>query len=303
MVRPIYRLNVEMGEDKRKPNEEKDPHTTGRLLIFAAEGLKGLNGFREFPSQWAVDWSLFFEIGHKLSINDTRENAARRVQPAYKIDTSLVNPLDFLPEFCKKKPDSQDLEMLGSHPAVLTDPLTKQPEVPNLAHRNLLRGRSMALPSGQAIAKAMGLVPLEDEEIVIGKAVMDDSFSQDGKPAVNQPIIKFGAGFKGNAPLWVYVLAEAQHGWVTKTQDKAHVRGPARDDANAVPVHLGPVGGRIVAETIIGLMLSDSFSFLSQDPGWRPDPAWCDAGQFGMPQLVKAALSWEPHDATIPPSN
>lgn len=294
MVRPIYRLSKEMGLDESKPDDETNPHTAGRLLIFAAEGLKGLNGFREFPSQWAIDWSLFFETEKPLSLDDTLTNGAGRVQPAYKIDTSLVNPLDFLPEFCKTKPGSQDLEMSGQFPAVQTDPLTNLPEIPNLAHRNLLRGRSMGLPSGQAVAKAMGLVPLRDEEIVLGKAIMDDTFADPGKRAENESILKHGQGFRGNAPLWVYILAEAQHGWTTAAQGQAQAKGQARDRANAIPVHLGPVGGRIVAETIIGLMLSDSFSFLSQEPGWKPKPSWCEGGKFGMPQLIKAALSWSP---------
>ena len=35
-------------------------------------------------------------------------------------------------------------------------------------------------------------------------------------------------------------------------------------------LHLGPVGGRIVAEVIIGLLQSDPDSYLSYDPRWRP---------------------------------
>ena len=55
---------------------------------------RGLNGFDAFPEQWAIDWSLFFDIrGSIKNVGKTR------VQPAYKIDTSLVNPLGFLPEF------------------------------------------------------------------------------------------------------------------------------------------------------------------------------------------------------------
>jgi hypothetical protein len=51
-------------------------------------------------------------------------------------------------------------------------------------------------------------------------------------------------------PLWFYVLREAQ--------------------VKAGGEHLGPVGGRIVGELIIGLIEGDSQSFLSQDPTWTP---------------------------------
>ena len=39
---------------------------------------------------------------------------------------------------------------------------------------------------------------------------------------------------------------------------------------NATPIRLGEVGGRIIAEVMIGLLLGDSHSFLVQDPGWTP---------------------------------
>src|SRR5438093_59244 len=39
---------------------------------------------------------------------------------------------------------------------------------------------------------------------------------------------------------------------------------------NAGGFHLGPVGGRIVAEVVIGLLDSDPNSYLVQQPGWTP---------------------------------
>ena len=285
MVRPIYRLNTELGIDVADPT-----HTAGRQLIFASEGAAGLNGFRSFNPAWAIDWRLFFEMGATLSPNDTTAHGPRRVQPSYKIDTSLVNPLDFLPEFCKMKPGSQDLLLENDKPVAQTDPLTHKPEIPNLAHRNLLRGRSMGLPSGQTVARAMGLVPLTDAEIMVGKANVGSTFGEGGKAATNRSIAHFGASFKGNAPLWVYVLAEAQHAWSTAAKALLKPDGSNSDAANAIPVHLGPVGGRIVAETFVGLLLADSYSFLSQDPTWKPRAGWMLHGRFEMPQLVNAAL-------------
>ena len=51
---------------------------------------------------------------------------------------------------------------------------------------------------------------------------------------------------------------------------------------------LGPVGGRIVAETFAGLLLGDSSSFVAQDPLWVPTLAV--NGVFGLRELIAAAL-------------
>src|SRR5215213_4064884 len=59
----------------------------------------------------------------------------------------------------------------------------------------------------------------------------------------------FGLDLDRSTPLWYYILKEAQV-----------VEGGIR---------LGPVGGRIVGEVIVGLLQLDPNSFLSA-PGWRP---------------------------------
>jgi hypothetical protein len=51
-------------------------------------------------------------------------------------------------------------------------------------------------------------------------------------------------------PLWYYMLREAQ----------------ARGDGKI----LGPVGGRIVAEVLVGLVEGDPASYLRQNPRWSP---------------------------------
>ncbi len=65
------------------------------------------------------------------------------------------------------------------------------------------------------------------------------------------------------APLWCYVLAEAQHEWLFRAT------GPG-GKGNAEPVRLGAVGRRIVAETLIGLLTADGRSYLRQNPNWQP---------------------------------
>lgn len=275
MVRPVYRLNTRLqgGDDPRHATEdEKARGLAGRFFIFAGVGRRALNGFGTFPSQWAIDWSLFFDID-----GSGERVGERRVQPAYKIDTSLVNPLAFLPEFSRVVADAPPpltLEQLRPPP--------RRGAVANLALRNLERGLFMSLPSGQAVARAMGLTPLADDEIRIGKATFADAFAADGG---NAPLVSISPRFAGNAPLWTYVLAESLAGWMADVR----ASGATGDAADQLPVRLGPVGGRIVAETFIGLLLGDSHSFLAQDPGWTPTvPA---AGPvFGMGDLLKYAL-------------
>ena len=51
---------------------------------------------------------------------------------------------------------------------------------------------------------------------------------------------------------------------------------------------LGPVGGRIVAETFVGLLLADSSSYISLNPLW--EPTLKVNGVFGLRELIQHAL-------------
>jgi len=278
MVRPIYRLNQELGDDATQ--DQKDRGVAGRQFIFGALRDESLNGFRDFPLIWAIDWRLFFEFDRKL--DDPTNLGPGRVQPAYKVDTSLVNPLAFLPEFSREGKDG-DFEMdADGHPK------TKPHQIAVLALRNLLRGMRMGLPSGQTVARYMDIEPIPDSDLKVGKATVDGLKS-------NQSIVEAGESLHDNAPLWFYVLAEAQHEWAKAA--KAN-KGSATAK-NSIPVKLGPVGGRIVTEVLVGLMLGDRFSFLSQWPGWTPfskdiPPAFAPLAaklhsRFGIAELITVA--------------
>jgi hypothetical protein len=269
MVRPIYRLNTELkgGDDPNKPTDaEVKQGLAGRFFIFAGVQRRGLNGFDAFPEQWAIDWSLFFDIDG--SIKNVGKN---RVQPAYKIDTSLVNPLGFLPEFSKpaQAPDPPlTIDQLQSKPA---DPKDPDVDPSNLGKRNLLRGLAMGLPTGQDVARAMGLDPIDDKDLRIGKAVLDDIDKNPTLASLDPD------HFTENAPLWYYTLAESQFEW----SKRAKAKGSKGDEE---PLRLGTVGGRIVAETLIGLLWGDGHSYLRQAPNWSP-------GEFSdMGGLIKFAL-------------
>ena len=268
MVRPVYRLNTQLkGGDKpdaATPDEIKRG-LAGRFFIFAGVHKRGLNGFDEFPKEWAIDWSLFFDIKGSGALG-----GKRRVQPSYKIDTSLVNPLGFLPEFSKTVAQSGPLTI----PQLQAKPLDPVNDPAILATRNLLRGQSMKLPSGQSVARAMGIKPIADDDLRLGKAIVDEL------PTAKK-LTDIDPGFADNAPLWYYVLAEAQHHWLQQAT-ATHGKGDAQ------PLHLGPVGARIVAETIIGLIAGDGHSYLCQDPNWVP---LVGGRQSDVGKLIEYALA------------
>jgi hypothetical protein len=144
-----------------------------------------------------------------------------------------------------------------------------------LALRNLQRGWRMRLPSGQDIARAMSLEPLDDSHILIGKFTGDPA---DPLVAINT----IDSGFTGNCPLWTYILAET-----VKTTATIHT---TQGDKAIDTFQLGPVGGRIVAETFLGLLLGDSSSYLSLNPLWKPSASITVNGNFGLRELIGAAL-------------
>jgi hypothetical protein len=266
MVRPIYRLNTHLAGGANPSQATPDEirrGLAGRFFIFAGVQERGLNGFNEFPEQWAIDWSLFFDIK-----GSGQNGGIKRVQPAYKIDTSLVNPLGFLPEFSKpaQAPAGEfTVEQLQSKPL---DPVM---DPSNLAQRNLLRGMAMGLPSGQDVARALGVDPINENNLRIGKAVVEDWDK-------NPTLVSIDGSFEDKAPLWYYVLAEAQYEWILRARDKG-------GKGNEEPLRLGTVGGRITAETLIGMLRADGHSYLSQAPNWQPETI------RSMGDLIEFALS------------
>ena len=71
------------------------------------------------------------------------------------------------------------------------------------------------------------------------------------------------------APLWLYILREAA----------------ARGDGD----RLGEVGGRIVAEVIVGIIRHDPESYLVNDPSWRPTLPAHEPGSFKIRDLLVLA--------------
>lgn len=192
--------------------------SANRVPVFSGSfGTPGtdLVGFSPSPTNFGIDWSLFLPGG---------KTSGGAVQASYKIDASITNSLSLLP-----------LPVSSEGPA-------------DLALRNLLRSSQVGLPSGQDVARTMGIRPLPDNQILIGKA------TGDATEAI--PITSVSASFAGKAPLWAYILAES-------TAHAYRIENGAIVGSQKAPFTLGPVGGRIVAETFVGLLLSDSNSILN----------------------------------------
>jgi hypothetical protein len=156
-----------------------------------------LLGFRPVPADRVVDWTRLFDA----------DPAAPAAQRAKKIDGRLVRSLIQLPVSITGELDIEDYH--------------------SLAVRDLQRGQGVGLPSGEAVARRMGVRPLTRDEVGLASA-----------------------GWKGETPLWYYILREA-----------ATVASGNR---------LGPVGGRIVAEVMITIVDRDPSSVRSAGQGWRP---------------------------------
>ena len=249
MVRSGYRLNSKFsGLIFAIP---EDPHPELSLV-----------GFQPLPPQHIIDdWSIFFPDpngpsksstpGTKDDKND-RDGGGKgdpaRLQFAYRIDTTFVNPLAFLP------------------PAVAASA-----EI-NLGARNLLRGRKFQLPSGQAVCNALGVPILDPKHLVI----RDKSAGKD-----KQTYTRIPQNLAEKTPLWFYVLAEAQapivDWWLAQPLGKDGKRPTFSEDdlltaASPTATQLGETGGRIVLEVFHGLLDSDPTSYRNH-PGaatWKP---------------------------------
>jgi hypothetical protein len=176
------------------------------------------------PSNWVIDWRRFFDFKTPPGTPNFEFNFA---QP---IDPFVVEALHTLPG---------------------VDPATPGAILP---FRNLKRGVMMRLPSGQAVAKKMGLPALTPAEI--GGGAKPDS------------VVARKHGFDKATPLWYYILKEAE------------LKGSGE--------HLGPVGATIVAEVFVGLIQGNPASYLSATPKFKPSLG-STPGKFEMTDLLTFA--------------
>src|SRR5262249_45742858 len=101
--------------------------TAQDIPIFGEKG-HDLRGFQKRPSGREIEWFRFFEF----------PESEEKPQPSRQIDSRLAPGLGLLPDS-------------------VTGPLPNDSILKSLAVRNLLRGVALGLPSGQAVARAMGI--------------------------------------------------------------------------------------------------------------------------------------------------
>lgn len=131
-----------------------------------------------------------------------------------------------------------------------------------LATRNLRRGLALGLPSGQGMAAQFGIAPMTAAQLTSGLP-----------PAEVAVLGLFGNRLLDRTPLWYYVLREA-----------AVLEGGER---------LGPVGGKIVADTFIRMLRRDAGSYLNAG-SFAPILPSDVAGDFTVADLIKFAGVHEP---------
>ena len=174
-------------------------------------------------------------------------NGGRPIPADLVMEWRNILPVD--PNFPARKPRKLDTKLslpLTTLPGSVVPP--PDPTI-HLAVRNSLRGKHVGLPSGQQVARAMRAPVLTNATLGLA----------------NDP------GWAGEAPLWYYILKEAE-----------------LPPNNAE--RLGAVGGRIVAEVLVGLLQRDPNSYLYLDPAWKPAPPIAPVtGQFGFVDLLKFA--------------
>jgi hypothetical protein len=208
-----------------------------RIPLFSQsdDPRQNLNGFRRLLPDHGIQWKYF--------LPGTSDAAGPHddvlPQPTYALDATISHPLGALPDTVAK-PE----EIVPGKPPELAQ---------SLAVRNLIRGLRLGLPSGQDVARAMGVTPLSDTELLHGLNLTGPTRKD----------------LEGAAPLWLYVLKEAE----------------VKADAQ----HLGPVGGRIVAEVMIGLLSGDPLSYVNVHPNWTPTlPRRLD-GTFTLTDIIEFA--------------
>ncbi|TMD88953.1 MAG: peroxidase, partial [Chloroflexi bacterium] len=108
------------------------------------------------PHDRVIDWAYFFSV-----------DQGRPRQASKRIDTILAHSLIDLPS-----------SVVGE---------TKTAQEHSLAYRDLVRGEALDLPSGEAIAREMGVEPLSTSEVGL-----------------------YDLGWKSETPLWFYILKEAE---------------------------------------------------------------------------------------------
>lgn len=202
MVRPRYELrngSLKIDEILGVSHPVRPPNGAGEILKKLTNDPD--HGY-QLKKEFTVDWGKFF--------GNNPVNSARQIDPL--IAKGLA---DLTFEATGPSQGMPSASVVMAH----------------LAQRNLLRGFSLSIPTGQAVAAAFETEPLKGVDLLV-----------EGGTAINAALA--ANNLTERTPLWYYVLREAQ--------------------LQAGGLSLGVVGSRLVAETIIGMLKADPNSYINQ---------------------------------------
>lgn len=192
-------------------------------LLFRFSGTSGtMNGPGSAPEQpgdvlptnWIADFRRLYDLKSYKPSHLSKASKVTAPNMARKIDPYLAPDLATLPAA----------------------------ELQNLAFLNLRRGALRDLPSGQDMAREVGVKALTRKE-------MEAVFKKD--PTFDQVMAQHD--FYRRTPLWLYILIEAA------SQQKGD--------------RLGELGGLILAETFVSLALCSRISIFDPAGAWTPAQA------------------------------
>jgi hypothetical protein len=240
MVRNVYEIN-------------SNHHDVSLKTLLSLTGIGG-EARPRLPAEWKVDWPKFFAAG----------GGEMTVRASNPIDTRIAAGLYQLSK--DSKGDLKSLfEVTMPGDTARCNPPTPNRGEDDLPVITLLRGARMKLPSGQAVAKTLGVKPLTDDEVL-----------KDNPHASHEKIL-MKYSFVRDTPLWYYILKEAE------------IRGDG--------CRLGPIGSKIVGDVLVSSLRRDPDSYLSVDASepyqpWKPTLPVCrhDPELFEMSDLIRFSI-------------
>jgi Animal haem peroxidase len=274
MVRARYDHNRNFGRGQAVPQLSRA--TFRQIFSFTGNDRLGVaitgGPADQLPGNWPIEWDRF-----------AIDPATEADHVARKIDTNLAFPLS---------------EMLNEGNGV--SPASDSAILKQLAERNMRRGYRLNIPTGQSVVAAINAFDGAGAAVSASATTKTDKSGGyydkpgggtggggtggGGTPTGGIAVIPEGAltsgktgaaiaagGFATATPLWFYVLKEAE------------LAGGNR---------LGKLGSRLVAETLVGLVVQDATSYWHQGAGngsWKPADLPLGAAVIdSMPKMLKA---------------
>lgn len=202
-----------------------------------------------------------YRLGHTMLRQDYQINAAikadlfdlpmfgsPRIDAGYKLDFKLFFDYPGEPPAQRsRKFDAKITMPVFQLPFI--DPIQDPPI--SLPERNMLRAKIFGVPSGQEVAREMRQRGIELPHIYSNAELGIHKIS----------------GLQEQAPLWFYMLKESEF-----------------EPTNGL--RLGPVGSRIVAEVIVGLLTDIPGNYLHDQPGFTPSLPRTAPGEFTILDLL-----------------